>query len=101
VSRVGIGKKAAVVGTMAAAIVTTGLASPAYAAAAPSCVARWVTSGTFTQTAHMRNDCGYRVNAYIVFDFGGDGGCQTLNPGEGAYATVPKLPRRFAGINLC
>jgi hypothetical protein len=94
-------KKGAAVAAMSIGLGVTALAAPAHAAAAPGCVARGVNSGTLTQTAWMRNDCGYRLNAYIVWDFGVDGGCQTLNPGGSATSKVAITPRRFAGVNLC
>ncbi|WP_213456614.1 hypothetical protein [Rhizomonospora bruguierae] len=94
-------KKGAAAAAMSVGLGATVLAAPAYAAAAPGCVSRGVNSGTITQTAWMRNDCGYRLNAYIVWDFGVDGGCQTLNPGATATSTVAIVPRRFAGVNLC
>lgn len=94
-------KKGAAVAAISAGLGVTALAAPAYAAAAPGCVARGVNSGTITQTAWMRNDCGYRLNAYIVWDNGLDGGCQTLEPGQRATSRVAIVPRRFAGVNLC
>jgi hypothetical protein len=91
----------------AAALTATVAASPAAAATrsttgtAPTCVAGWVNRGTLTQTGHARNDCGYRVRVKIIWAFGADGTCTTLDPGWEATSKVAIEPRRFDGVNNC
>jgi hypothetical protein len=89
----------------AAALSATVGATPASAAttraAAPTCVAGWVTQGTVTQTGHARNDCSYRVRVKIVWAYGADGTCTTLDPGWEATSKVAIQPRRFDGVKNC
>ncbi|MFH0521728.1 hypothetical protein ACHBTE_31680 [Streptomyces sp. M41] len=105
-------KRSAAVALSAAALAVTVGASPATAAttssssssaraAAPTCVAGWVDRGTITQTGHARNDCSYRVRVKIVWAYGADGSCHTLNPGGHATSKVAIQPRRFDGIKNC
>ncbi|MFI1829202.1 hypothetical protein ACH41E_22545 [Streptomyces sp. NPDC020412] len=101
-------KRSAAVALSAAALAVTVGASPAAAAtsssaraAAPTCVAGWVDRGTIAQTGHARNDCSYRVRVKIVWAFGADGSCHTLNPGGHATSKVAIEPRRFDGIKNC
>ncbi|MFE2292174.1 hypothetical protein [Streptomyces sp. NPDC059452] len=100
-------RRTAAVMLSAAALTATVGAAPAAAATvgatgtAPTCVAGWVTKGTITQTGHARNDCSYRVRVKIVWAFGADGPCHTLNPGDRATSKVAIQPRRFDGINNC
>ncbi|RNG18175.1 hypothetical protein [Streptomyces botrytidirepellens] len=93
-----------------ATIALSGVTAVAPAAAAetgaqgapPTCVKGWVNSGVLTQTAYAKNNCPrktYRVK--ILWDFGVDGPCQTMDPGDQQSHKVAIAPRNFAGLGLC
>lgn len=95
------GRKAAAVGAVAAGLIATVGAAPAYAGNAPSCVAVWVSQGTVTQTGYARNDCGSNVRIKISWNFGADGACWTVEPGYQISSKVARVPRVFNGADNC
>ncbi|MEO3889492.1 hypothetical protein [Nonomuraea sp. B5E05] len=80
-------------------------APPAIAAApagnAPSCVAVWQTTGTFTKKGYARNDCDRRLRLKIKWARGTDGACHTVDPGHTIYSQVARGPRTFDGADTC
>lgn len=94
-------KKAAATSAFAAALIATVGAAPAYAGTAPSCVAVWSTQGTVTQTGYARNDCSSNVRVKISWNFGADGSCRTLGPGQWMSSKVAIVPRVFNGADNC
>jgi uncharacterized membrane protein len=70
-------------------------------AAPPTCVKGWVNSGTVTQTAYAKNNCSSTYRVKILWDFGVDGPCQTMDPGDQQSSKVAIVPRVFAGLALC
>ncbi|MGW8886685.1 hypothetical protein [Streptomyces sp. NPDC055749] len=77
-----------------------GVNVPTASAAVPSCVAKSVSYGTFTETAKATNNCAGSQSFYFLWDFHQDGGCSTLRSGYWRSETVA-ISARFAGLASC
>lgn len=67
----------------------------------PTCVKGWVNSGIVTQTAYAKNNCSVTYRVRILWDWGLDGPCQTMDPGDQQSHQVAITPRVFAGLASC
>lgn len=100
-------KRASALGVATIALSSVAAVSPAAAAevgikaAPPTCVKGWVNSGIITQTAYAKNNCSRTYRVKILWDFGVDGPCQTMDPGDQQSSKVAITPRVFAGLALC
>ncbi|MEV4477249.1 hypothetical protein ACFFR3_37490 [Nonomuraea salmonea] len=86
---------------LACALTQTPAWSAAPAGNAPMCVAVWQTTGRITQTGYARNDCQSRLRLKIIWGRGGDGDCQTVDPGKTISSQVFRGVRAFDGANTC
>ncbi|HEX7309102.1 hypothetical protein [Lentzea sp.] len=104
-------KTAAATAIAAGALALTGLTTGTASAAedggitvmgnAPSCVRVWVNRGTVTQTGHAKNECGYRLNLKIIWAWGADGACFSVDNGGEITSKVAIEPRVFDGASTC
>lgn len=103
-----IGRRALVTAVAVAGLATAVAATPAAAESevgvlgnAPSCVRVGVNRGTITQTGWAENQCGYAMNLKIIWAWGADGPCSTVNPGGKISSKVAIEPRVFDGASTC
>ncbi|WP_425608617.1 hypothetical protein [Streptomyces albipurpureus] len=108
-------KRAAALGVATAALSSVAATAPAVASVAtaptvatevdaqalPTCVKGWVNSGIVTQTAYAKNNCSVTYRVRILWDWGLDGPCQTMDPGDQQSHQVAITPRVFAGLASC
>lgn len=80
------------------------LASPAFAAPAPTCVPTCVkastSTGTVTKTFKMTNNCTYTVRARMILARHTDTDCVTLNP-RGWYSIQVARSAALSGVERC
>lgn len=68
---------------------------------APFCVKGWVKRGIVTQTGYAENKCGYTLRLKIIWAFGADGACATVEDRHTLTSKVAVEPRRFDGVGTC